>query len=407
MNFLIIDHYAGSPEMGMEYRPYYFAKEWIKRGHTVTIVAADYSHLRSRQPEVSRDLQKENIDGVNYMWIKTIKYNSSGIKRILNILIFTAKLIIKSRKIAKISEPEIVVASSTYPLDIYPADRIARLRKARLVYEVHDLWPLSPVELGGYSKYHPFIIVMQLAENYAYKHCYKVISVLPLAKQHMIEHGLPDEKFYHVPNGIILRDWENPKGLPENHKMLIDKLKNEGRFLVGYSGAHGVANSLGTIIDAVADLLDHNIALVLIGKGEAKKELITYVEKRKFKNIYFLDPIDKFAIPSFLMTLDILIISLKKAPLFRFGISPNKIFDYMMAAKPIIQAIEAGNNIVSEAECGFCVDPDSSEAIGAAILKLQSMSEDERRKLGENGYAFVNKYHTYNVLAENFINAIK
>jgi glycosyltransferase involved in cell wall biosynthesis len=400
MNILIINHYAGSPSLGMEFRPYYLAKEWIKLGHKVFIIASDFSHLRSKQPIVDSDLHSENTDGITYVWLKTVKYTSSDFMRIMNILMFTTKLLIYYKKIAALARPEIVIASSTYPLDIYPAYYIAKRNIAKLIFEVHDLWPLSPKELGGYSKFHPFISIMQLAENYAYKHCDKVVSILPHAKEHMMEHGLKEDKFCHVPNGIVKEDWENPKELPKGHQILIEGLKNEGKFLVGFAGAHGIANSLYSVIDAAAKLVNQNIVLILIGKGQEKNKLISYVEKSNFKNIIFLNPIDKSSIPTFLYQMDALFIGLRKEPLFRFGISPNKIFDYMMAAKPIIQAIEAGNNLIKEANCGLYVEAENSDEIAGAITKLQSMSLAERKILGTNGYKFVNQFHTYKILAE-------
>ena len=399
MKILLVNHYAGSPDLGMEFRPYYMSIEWIKKGHEVLIVGATYSHLRKNQPQVGQ--QKK--DGINYLWIKTNTYKGNGFGRIFSMFSFVFKLCLKIHKIVKNFHPDVVIASSTYPLDIYPAQRIARQSNAKLVFEVHDLWPLSPLELGGYSKYHPFILTMQLAENYAYKHCNKVISILPCAKNHMIEHGLKKDKFYHIPNGIVLKDWKNPKRLPEEHQSVIYKLQNEGKFLIGFAGAHGVANSLNSIIDATAKLINRKVILILIGAGQEKEKLISYVKKSNFKNIYFLDPIDKSAIPTFLKQMDVLFIGLKKRPLFKFGISPNKLFDYMMASKPIIQAIDAGNNLVKEANCGLCVEPGNSDAIADAIIRLQSLSEGARKKLGENGNKFVHQYHTYNNLALKFI----
>ena len=105
--------------------------------------------------------------------------------------------------------------------------------------------------------------------------------------------------------------------------------------------------------------------------------------------------------------MDVLYIGLQKQSLFRFGISPNKIFDYMMARKPVIQAIEAGNNLVQEAKCGIDVEPDNVAEISRAICKLQKMSEKQRRQLGENGYRFVMNKHTYGVLGQRFLNVMK
>lgn len=402
MNILLINHYAGSPEMGMEFRPYYLAREWQKMGHNVLIVGATYSHLRKVQPIKSGE---QIINDIRYYWIKTNIYKGNGVKRVLSMFLFVMNLFRNYKDICRDFVPDVVIASSTYPLDNYPARRIARHYHAKYVYEVHDLWPLSPMELGGMSKFNPFIIVMQMAENYAYKHVDAVVSILPKADQHMFEHGLKKDKFFCVPNGIVLEDWKHPLPIPAEHSQIIGKLKSEGNFLVGFAGAHGIANSLYPLIDAVMKL--KNIALVLVGNGQEKANLQQYVIKSNIHNVYFLPPIDKMAIPTLLSEFDCLYVGLQKQSLFRFGISPNKIFDYMMSRKPIIQAIDAGNDLVSEAHCGISVEPDNIGKIAEAITTLSLMKQEDRETLGQNGYEFVNKSHTYNILAKKFIDILQ
>lgn len=125
MNILIINHYAGNPKIGMEFRPYYLAKEFIKMGHSVSIIGASFSHLRNIQPPVKKDLSREITDGIAYYWIKTPSYGGN-IQRILNILVFVIKLYFYANKISKLLEPDLVIASSTYPLDIYPSKKISK-----------------------------------------------------------------------------------------------------------------------------------------------------------------------------------------------------------------------------------------------------------------------------------------
>ena len=98
---------------------------------------------------------------------------------------------------------------------------------------------------------------------------------------------------------------------------------------------------------------------------------------------------------------------MQKQSLFRFGISPNKLFDYMMAEKPVIQAIDAGNNLVREADCGLDVEPDNVEEIAAAMEKLSQMPAEELRRMGMNGKRFVLENHTYSVLGRRFIECIE
>ncbi len=401
MNILLINHYAGGLKYGMEYRPFYMAREWIKMGHSVTIIGADFSHLRKKQPEAG----EEFIEGIRFIWLKSLKYQGNGIKRVCNILKFVLDLYFLNFKNIN---PDLVIASSTYPLDIYPAQYIAKKYNAKLVYEVHDLWPLSPMELGGMSKYHPFIVLLQMAENYAYKKVDKVISMLPRAEQHMLEHGLDHNKFEYVPNGIELNDY-NQKIENKINKQIeyLKKLKKNKEFVVLYTGAHGIANALDKLILSGAKLIKEKIQIVLIGNGQEKDNLIKLSMSQDLKNIHFLDAVDKKDIPEILDIADVLYIGLKNQPLFRFGISPNKIMDYMMSAKPIISSITAGNDLVAEANCGISVPAEDEDAIAKAILRMKSLSKDEKEVLGLNGKKYVMEHHDYKILAGKFLKVIE
>ena len=120
MNILLINHYAGSNRHGMEYRPFYMAREWIKLGHHVTIAAGSYSHVRIRQPDVRGCLMEECVDGVRYVWLKTPHYRGNGSRRVLNMFSFVCGLWRRYRSIVGEFPPDVVIASSTYPLDVFP-----------------------------------------------------------------------------------------------------------------------------------------------------------------------------------------------------------------------------------------------------------------------------------------------
>ncbi len=403
MNILLINHYAGSPEMGMEFRPYYLAREWIKQGHRVTIVAATYSHIRRVNRKQRKLIETENVDGIRYVWVRTGEYGGNGIGRIRNMLQFMYGLYRLQPAFRK-EEIDVVIASSTYPLDNYPAYKIARKNRARYVYEVHDLWPLSPRELGGYSKYHPFIVIMQLAENFAYRHVDKVVSILPCALPHMMEHGLTKEKFRHVPNGIYLPEVENPEPLDEAVARKIPK----GKFLVGYCGTLGKANALDKLIETarLTEREHPDIFYVIVGQGPEKERLAQQINKHHLDNVLLLGAIPKRQVQSFLRMCAVIAIIWNDTPLYRYGISPNKLFDYMYAARPIIQAVKAGNDIVRDSGCGITCEA-STDKIREGILKLKGLAEAERKAMGERGHRFVMEHHEYSVLAKEFIHAIE
>ena len=407
MNILIINHYAGSPNMGMEFRPYFMSREWKAMGHNVLIVCASNAHVRNVQFDIKESLVEKNIENQDYLILKTPEYSRNSFKRVLNMYAFVKGLKKNARYIAENYKPDIVIASSTYPLDIFPARKIAKLSEAKLFFEVHDLWPLSPMELGGYSRWHPFILIMQYAENYAYKHSDKVVSMLPNALEHMKNHGLKEEKFFYVPNGIVADEWNINESIPENIKKLIEQERKKGHKIIAYAGSHGVANALDSLIDAMILIKEQAISLFLIGDGPLKSELINRVKSENLNNVFFIDSIKKTLIPAVLDKFDFLYLGLQNQSLFRFGISPNKLIDYLMAGKPIIQAINAGNDIVKDANCGISIEPENPEKIADAVMSLSKLNDSEIKELGDNGKKYCLKNHDYKVLAQKFINIME
>ncbi|KMW71707.1 glycosyl transferase [Photorhabdus luminescens subsp. luminescens] len=410
MNILYINHYAGSPKYGMEFRPYYLAQEWLKYGHKTTILASSFSHVRARQPNVGNKITEENINGINYIWYPTRLYNGNGISRVMNIFSFLFQVFLdlnKKRNINKI-KPDVVIASSTYPLDILVAKHIARKSGAKLIYEVHDLWPLSPIEIGGMSPKHPFIRLCQFAENFAYRHSDTVISMLPNVHAHMKAHGLDLKKLNIIPNGIVEEDWniKNISPITSHIREVIDYYKSENKIIVGYAGSLGKPNAMNYLIDAAKLLENENFHFLLVGSGLEKGNLIKQANLLNLRNITFCDPIPKTQIPFLLPLFDIAYIGWNRKSIYRFGISPNKLIDYMMAKCIVLHSVEAGNDIVADANCGLSTLPESPQAIANGLLKLNKLSKEKKIELGNNGKKYVLKNHTYNVLSEKFLKAI-
>jgi glycosyltransferase involved in cell wall biosynthesis len=411
MRILYLNHYAGSPQHGMEYRPYYLAREWVRAGHEVQMLAAAYSHVRARQPEIGSTASRdETIDGIAYRWLASPRYVGNGLGRVRNIAVFLGRVWCESARWAD-WRPDVVIASSTYPMDIWIARRIARRARAKLVYEVHDLWPASPIELSGMSPRHPFIMMCQKAENDAYRDADVVVSMLPKVAGHMAEHGLDLRKLHIVPNGIALDEWEGADGatqqVPPALAAHLVSLRAAGRTVVGYAGSHGLPNALDTLLDAAALLRETNLSFVLVGDGHEKARLAARVHDEQLKNVALFAPIAKAQIPRLLEAFDIAYIGWRRVPIYRFGIAPNKLMDYMMARRAVLHSVEAGNDPVAEAGCGLTVQPESPQAVADGLMRLAACSSAERLAMGERGRAFVLANHTYPVLAQRFLEALR
>jgi glycosyltransferase involved in cell wall biosynthesis len=404
MNVLYLNHYAGSPALGMEYRPYYLAREWVRLGHRVQMLAADFSHVRAKQPKAGDEV----IDGIVYRWYPTPPYQGNGLGRVKNIWAFLRQVWADTPRIVREFKPDVVVASSTYPMDIWVARRLARQARAKLVFEVHDLWPLSPIELSGMSRRHPFIMLCQAAEDAAYRDADVVVSMLPRVHSYMASRGLDLKKLHIVPNGITLDEWEGePVPLREDVAMALSAARSTGATVVGYAGSMGLPNALDTLLDAAALLKNQALRFVLVGSGHEQARLAQRVADEGLVNVRFLPPIPKAQVASFLAGVDIAYIGWQRVPIYRFGIAPNKLMDYMMARCPVLHSVAAGNDPVAEAGAGLTVPPESAAAVAAGLLQLAATPAGERRAMGERGRAFVLANHTYPVLAQRFLDAVQ
>ena len=389
----IVNDYAGSAYHGMEFRNYYFAKEWVKNGYEVYIITASFMHLFKKLPDMKSTYQFEKIDGINYLWVKVPHYkNSTDKKRVLKWFAFTFKLFFLPLK--KMKKPDVIIASPMAPFLVLPAYRLAKKYKAKFIYEVKDIWPLSIVELGGISSSHPLIRAMSFCEKYAITKADEVVSSLQNYGEHLKKDLAIEREFHWINNGVDVKELEQSEPLP---KETISKIPKD-KFIVGYTGTIGLANGLDSFCKSAELLKEHReIFFVIVGEGNKKEALIK--EYGELENLLFIDAIPKQQVQSMLALFDACYIGLKRENLFKYGVSPNKLFDYMYSAKPIVYAIDSGkSNIVKVANCGVSVEAQNENAIANGVKELYDMGE-KGVHLGENGKNYILKNFTYDKLA--------
>jgi glycosyltransferase involved in cell wall biosynthesis len=233
-----------------------------------------------------------------------------------------------------------------------------------------------------------------------------VVSMLPTAHAYMASRGLDLRKLAIVPNGIALDEWSGASPpLRDDVAAAIERARAAGECVVGYAGSHGLPNALDILLDAAALLRGDKLHLVLIGDGHEKPRLQARVRDEHLANVTMLPPIPKAQIPSFLAAIDIAYIGWQRVPIYRFGIAPNKLMDYMMAGCAVLHSVQAGNEPVAEAGCGLTVPPEDAQAVAQGLRQLAACAHEERRTMGERGRAFVLAHHAYPVLAQRFIDA--
>ena len=392
----------------MEFRPSSLAREWARTGHETLIVAGAPSHVRAHDPELRSKVTLARVDGVDFEWYRLPSYDGNGARRAANIATFATLLRARSGALAREFRPDIVVASSTHPLDIYGARSIARRSGARLVFEVHDLWPLTPIELGGVSPRNPFIVAMGRAERYACRHADLVVSILPAADDYLVTRGLDRARYVHIPNGISLEELEgDAEPLPAAHAELIASLRAAGSFIVGYTGGIGMANALDDFVSALALVPGERVAALVWGDGPDRTALEERIAREGIANVHLLGRIAKPAVASALAACDAAFLGWKRLGIYRYGVSPNKLWDYMAAGRPIVHATSAPGDPVAACGCGVSLPAEDPRALADALLDLASRPAAELAEMGRRGRVSVEQNNDYAVLAARFLAAVE
>nr|WP_148256382.1 glycosyltransferase family 4 protein [Thermovirga lienii] len=379
------------------------AKELVKKGHKVTIIASNFQHgvgKYNAELPMGRKYKEEFLDGIRFLWIDTPPYEGNTIRRLFNMFVFSWRLRFNNYFAGDNEKPDVIIGSSPHPFAALSAARLADKYKIPFVVEIRDLWPQSLIDLGRISKYHPFIILLAWLEKYLYRKAERIIVLLPGAAQYIRDLGIKEEKVVWIPNGIDTDLFPN---------MDLNK-KADGKFTVMYAGAHGLANNLEIILYAAQKLqeegFEDRIIFRLIGEGPEKHNLQMLAEKLNLKNVIFKDPIPKNEIHYNLSKADAFLMILKKSSVFRWGVSPNKLFDYFIMAKPIIWAVEAFNDPVKEAGAGVSIPPEDPVALAEAVKELFYMKPEERLEMGLKGREYVLKNYDFKFLASRLENVL-
>ena len=407
MNIWYINHFATPPGSGLPGRPHSFAVNLEKLGHKVTVICAMWHHLRQQPASLNDQYNCRNYDGVDYYHLPARPYKGNGLGRLLNMLDFSRAIKKLSQRIDRkeLPQPDILIPSCVHPLVFPPAYKLARKYNAKLIYEVRDIWPLSLVELANVSSIHPVVLWFKRIERRAYRQADAVVSLLPNALEHMAPLGLDNRKFHYIPNGINREEWDAPSvSLPEEHQGVFQQLKEQEKLIVVYTGAHGTPNTLDQILDLAKLNQNKNkpYHFVLIGEGIEKGKLVKRAREESVSFVTFLPRILKQQAITALKLADVCFVSLKSVPVFRFGVSPNKLGDYLMAGKPIIYAIKAGNDPVQEAGAGISVEPYNTCELEDALQRFCAMTQAERNAMGMNGHRYALENLDWEILGRRY-----
>ena len=412
MNVWILNHYAKTPDVAGSTRHFDFARELVKRGYQISIFASGFSH-RSRNEErlnKRQNYQRENTDGVGFIWVKTIPYyGGNDWRRVLNMLSYCYRVIPLGIKLKE--KPDVIIGSSPHPFAGVAGWILAKFKRARFILEIRDLWPQALIDIGNYRNKSLSVRFLGILERFLYRKAEKILVAMPKAADYITTFGISDSKIIYLPQEVSSEFFANTHDcLPEKLNKNIVDIKSKGKLIAGYTGAHGVADNLNTVVEAASLLQEERadkVHFLLVGDGPEKKKLVEKANNLGLKNISFYESVPKSVMPALLLNMDIAIVTKKKSGLYKYGISFLKLFDYMASATPVIWAVKSDDNPVSDANCGVTIQPEDPEALANAIIKMCGLSAEERREMGMKGYDYVMEYHAVPVLVDKLVTVLE
>ena len=397
MSMLVVSKYAALPDIGSNPRWYELALILESSGTEVTVLTSDSNHI-SLMPPLSVSVRDISIGGICYKVIRTAKYrHTASIARVISWFDFDIKLFRHCRQMA----PDVVVISSLSLTSIIFGIYIKARHGSRLVFEVRDIWPLTMIHEGGFSRWHPLALYLRFIELWGYRRADLIVGTMPNLKQHVTESGIrkPDDAFHTCGIGVApdrAADVAAFAFSPEVEALL------RGRTIIGYCGSIGLTNNLHDFVRYMDDCTRDDVVFVIAGDGADRP---TFESRLKdHQNVVFLGRIAPDQVQGFLRRCDVLFLSTLPSKVWDYGQSMNKIVDYMLAGKYIVAQYTGYPSFINEAECGIFTDGDGLfDSLNAAL----DMSADERDAAGMAGREWLLEHQNYDALARDYLKKIE
>lgn len=397
MKFLVISKYAPVPTFGANPRWFELGKAIAQKNKSIHVITSDSNHGGSFRV-TDRETICIALAGVKYTVIKTSQYTrTASIARVFSWFDFDFKLFVHCRNMA----PDVVVISSLSLTSIIFGIYLKNRHGSCLVFEVRDIWPLTMIEEGGFSRWHPLAVYLRFIELWGYRRADLIVGTMPNLQQHVIEAGIrkPNAAFHTCGIGV----------LPELAKLearfeFADHIeaRMNGRTIIGYCGSIGLTNNLHSLVDYMDQCRRDDVIFVIAGDGADKQRFEARLAGRD--NVFFIGRITPDQVQGFLRRCDILFLSTLPSKVWDYGQSMNKVVDYMLAAKYIVAQYTGYPSFINEAECGVFTDGNGlPDSLNAAL----DMPADERDSAGMAGREWLLATQNYETLAAEYLYKIE
>jgi glycosyltransferase involved in cell wall biosynthesis len=379
-------------------RTYEHCREWVKRGHKVTVItgAPNFPTGRLYPGYRNRWRSRETMDGIEVVRVWTyITANEGFIKRTLDFTSFMASAIPAGLGVRDI---DVIVATSPQLFTPCAAFLVGLLKQRPYVFELRDLWPESIRAVGAMTNGR-VLRGLEALELFLYRRAAHVVSVTHAFKANLVSRGVPPEKISVTTNGV---DRQRFAPMPRD-EALAAQLGLTGKTVVGYIGTHGMAHSLGTVLNAAAKLKEdpasRHIRFLFLGNGAEKPALQRMAAEYRLDNVLFLDSVPRDEVARHWSLLDLAVIHLRRTPLFETVI-PSKLFECMAMGIPVLHGV-AGESarLVTQEGCGMLFEAENPHALATAVRDLAA-DPDRRAEFSRRGRQAAGRYDRSSLAAE-------
>lgn len=402
MKIWLISKYASSAEVGFESRIYAIARRFVNNGIDVSVLTSDSNHF-GIYPIYAKIYNFNNVSGINELRIRTLKYKATAsFKRVFSWIDFELKLFFAPFR--KLDKPDLIIVSSLSLLSILNGLFLKRKFKCKLIFEIRDIWPLTMIEEGGYSKNNPLVIILAKIEKIGYKYSDLVVGTMPNLAEHVVNVTASSKiKCECIPFGFDLNFYKqnNFKTTFTRENLNIPKNK----FLIGYAGSIGITNGLDALIECARKMKnDERFMFIILGDGMRRDHFLN--ETLGLKNILFLPKVNRQEVASFLNLCDLLYFASLKSKIWEYGWSPNKLIDYMISGKPILASYSGFRSMINEASSGFFVESENSDAIKNKLEYIIELPNEELNAMGMRGKQWIIQNRNWDKIATDYLNLI-
>ena len=412
----ILNHYAGGMLFDHGGRHYNFAKYLKREGYEPVIFCCNARHGKAELFYETNALWQEHMAEeieTPFVFVKARTYIGNGKQRVLNMVDFYRNVQKTAKEYAeKHGKPDVILASSVHPLTLVAGIRLAKHFGVECICEVRDLWPESIVEYSDrFTRKNPLIKLLYQGEKWIYKKADKLTFTMEGGAQYIADqgwdtaHGGPIDlsKVYHINNGVDLEEFNENR---EHDQVDDPELENPDIFKVIYAGSIRRVNNLGLLVDAAKAITDPRIKFLIWGDGDELPALQQWLIEEHIENVVFKGRVEKKYIPSVISRADLNVVHWEMSDILRYGVSYNKLFEYLAAGKPIFSTVRPGYSIVEKYACGADTESFTPGDFAAGIQRLASLPEGEQRRMGENARKAAKDYD-FQALTRKLISIIE